>query len=341
MKNILQWSTVLLLLCLLGCNESNLEEPEGCDLRPAPTNPMEDSIAALHIDPKVKPTLPVGERALLASRFESLEAFQSEVQVDYLSSSGNVVPPGNAATQVRLTHCSRGQKVVGILAAGISQDSIGKLREGGLWDKVQLVMDAPYAISNRKDMQRVLTFARRKPLLFGEGDLAFFDLALRFVDNINTPEIAFLTERDTSEKGYLNTFNHITAQAFIATIFSEELADYVADLHERKNMAELITGKFTPQQLTDPDNNPVDNYVDIINNEWGQELGKRLKDKYHITRSTHWTPELLADYLNDVQQYYSWAFKIGFEPLQPSDEIVWRFCLKINVVMNGNFEVYS
>jgi hypothetical protein len=41
----------------------------------------------------------------------------------------------------------------------------------------------------------------------------------------------------------------------------------------------------------------------------------------------------LANYLNDLQSYYSWAFQIGFEPFRPEDELVARFSKKINAVM--------
>ncbi len=60
------------------------------------------------------------------------------------------------------------------------------------------------------------------------------------------------------------------------------MADYIADLHERHHLPELTTlGKFTSAQLNDFNNSPLDNYVDMINNEWGQELGKFQKQIQH------------------------------------------------------------
>jgi len=97
----------------------------------------------------------------------------------------------------------------------------------------------------------------------------------------------------------------------------------------------LITGKFTEKQLSDPKNGAVDNYVDMVNNEWGQELGKLLKQKYQLSDTTHWTPKLLTNFLNDQQQYYSWIFEIGFEPFRPSDIMVIRYAAKINKAMAG------
>ena len=98
-------------------------------------------------------------------------------------------------------------------------------------------------------------------------------------------------------------------------------------------MPELITGDFTEAQLADFEKGPVDNYVDILNNEWGQELGKVLRVKYKLNRKTFWTPALLASFLNDIQSYNSYVFKIGFRPFRPADEKVMRFANKINTVL--------
>jgi hypothetical protein len=174
---------------------------------------------------------------------------------------------------------------------------------------------------------------RRRPWQFGKGDVAFYDLAEAMVQHIAAVDTIDMPARDLSEKGYLNTFNHITAQAFMTSIFSEELADFVADVHERFNMPELIAGHFTEKQLSDMETGPVDNYIDIINNEWGQELGKVLRKKYGLTKQTVWTPALLTAYLNDIQSYHSWAFQIGFTPFRSSDEKVIQFANKINTVL--------
>jgi hypothetical protein len=114
------------------------------------------------------------------------------------------------------------------------------------------------------------------------------------------------------------------------------LADFVGDTHERYYHPELITGKFSEKQVNDLDEGPLDNYVDVINNEWGQEIGVKLKEKYSINRNTRWTPELLASYLNELQRYYSWAFQIGFRPVRPDEEVVIKFSSKMNLVLAGD-----
>lgn len=281
--------------------------------------------------------------ALLGTRFNSLEALKSVIRIEY---GNGAITSDSAAPEnriVRVHHCSSGKEVVSVLEKGIGEGDFIKAfnakRSGAFWKNFSLLYRCPYAVMNRDDLGKIHALLRRKPEWFGANDLAFFDIATSSVAHINTPEIAFRNPRDSTEKGYLNSFNHITAQVFITTCFSEEMADFIADTHERYRHPELITGIFTEKQLNDLEEGPVDNYVDIVNNEWGQELGKQLKQKYNITRETNWTPELMANYLNDLLSYYSWAFQIGFEPYNPRDEAVIRFSGKLDAVMKGRFTI--
>jgi hypothetical protein len=149
--------------------------------------------------------------ALLGTRFSSLEELKSVIQIEYHPSSDTATNK-NAFVSVR--HCSSGKEVTSILQTGVSQ---GDLHKAGyseaIWDHIALLFHSPYAVANRKDMEKIFMLSRWKPDLFGDGDPAFFDLAKSSVGNINTPDIAFRNERDSTEKGYFNSFNHITAQA--------------------------------------------------------------------------------------------------------------------------------
>ena len=273
--------------------------------------------------------------ALLSTRFKSFEELKTAIQIEYFNVNGGSGIFSLRKPMVRLTHYSYGQKVTSILKSGISDIDIKRARDQGFWKRVQLGFNSPYFVRNRNDLLRVYILARRDFRTYGEDDVAFYDLAETMLFNIKGDDMALIYSEDLSEKGYLNTFNHITAQVFMTALFSEKLADFIADAHERGNMSELITGKFTENQLVDLEKGPVDNYVDMINNEWGQELGKVLRKKYSIGKETYWTPELLSKYLNDIQSYYSWAFQIGFNPFTAEDEKVIRFSIKINKVM-GN-----
>ncbi|MCC6411966.1 MAG: hypothetical protein IT270_09925 [Saprospiraceae bacterium] len=316
----------LFSIVLIGCNQSRENTTPAGSV---------DCIAPENVDTTGAATYRTVRGALLATRFGSFDELKSVIQIEYHGGDGT----SNNAAFVRVRHCSSRREVISVLETGTSQGDIYKARYGGaFWDRINVLFRCPYAVANRKDMERIYTLSRRRPEWYGQGDPAFFDLAKSMVENINTPESGFRNTRDSTEKGYLNSFNHILAQAFITSCFSEKLADFIGDTHERYRHPELITGKFTVAQLADLEEGPVDNYVDIINNEWGQELGKQLKVKYGTNRETQWTPELLANYLNDMQRYFSWAFQLGFEPFRPEDEVVRLFSYKLAEVRKGRME---
>ncbi len=275
----------------------------------------------------------VSNRALLSTRYPNLKSLEAIMSIEYLNGSEGFLSPA-----VRVSHCSKGKEVVSILESGVDEGDFRAAQEGGIIEKVTLAINSPYAIQNRSALTAVYYLARRRPDLFKEGDVAFYDIAVQTLRNINSQELPHIPAKDTGEKGFINTFNHITAQAFVTSFHSEDLADFIADSHERHAMPELLTGAFSKEQLIDPDKNPMDNYVDIVNNEWGQEIGIELGLKYSITDQTIWTPELLSDYLNDLQNHYSWAFGIGFDPFKPSDKVIQKFSTKINLVL-GNKSV--
>ena len=270
-----------------------------------------------------------GKGALLLTRFSSFEEFKKVVYVQYQDE----IVPKPELPEVQLTYESGGRQVTSILKSGISQTDFQKAKLGTLADKISLAIRCPFAFWNKKGLVAIENMGRRRPEIFGKGDGAFYDLAELMVKHILEVDRLDMSCADLDEKGYLNTFNHVAAQAFMTSIFSEQTADFVADIHELYNMPELITGKFTETQLATFETGPADNYVDMLNNEWGQELGKVLREKYQITDKTYWSPELLTDYLNDIQTYHSWAFQIGFEPFRPYDEMVIQFSGKMNRVL--------
>lgn len=271
--------------------------------------------------------------ALLGTRFQSYEELKKVVKIVYFEDIFNATFYPASKSSALLVHSSRNKKAISKLAEGITEKNIIQARIGSLWDKMYLALHSPYFVVNRFDMLRIFVLSRRRDHIFGIGDVAFYDLAENMMQNISVEDSLRLPAKDFTEKGFINTFNHVTSQAFMTTLFSESTADFIADIHERATMPELVTGTFSNEQINDLGNGPLDNYVDIINNEWGQELGKELREKYDITSSTNWTPTLMANYLNDLQAYFSWSFQISFYPFKEGDETVIRFADKVNQVM--------
>ena len=315
---------LILCACLYGCsNPKTINESNWELLIPIERSDSTHMLSPGHL---VGP----GNGALLLTRFHSFEEFRKTVHIAY----GRNLAEGNENNkQVRLLHHGKGGVVESILHKGVSERDFVKARDSGFWAKVSLLFRSPYSIWNRKKLGKMYALSRRRGAVFGEGDVAFFDLAETMTEHISSYDKAFVPAKDLTDKGYINTFNHVVSQAFVTSVYSEKLADFIADSHERFAMPELITGSFTAAQKADVENGPTDNYLDMINNEWGQELGKELAKRYGINRKTVWTPELLADYLNDIQAYFSWSFHIGFSPYTTKDEVIIRFVGKINTVM--------
>lgn len=271
--------------------------------------------------------------ALLGTRFESFDELKVQVKIYYFDDDIKTIFHPQTRPMAFLVHEAETQRVVSKLSSGITEKDIIRARDGGFWDKAYLAFHSPYFVWNRWDILRVFIFSRRRGQIFGAGDVAFYDLAEHMMRNITKEDSLSLPAKDFTEKGFINTFNHLSSQAFMTSLFSEEMANFIAVIHERASMPELITGEFTEEQINDLAFGALDNYVDIINNEWGQELGKILQKKYQIDSHTKWTPLLLANYLNDLQSYYSWSLQVGFYPFKPTDEIVIRFTNKLNRVM--------
>ncbi|MCB9262534.1 MAG: hypothetical protein H6607_09185 [Flavobacteriales bacterium] len=263
-----------------------------------------------------------------------MDELKKVVKIEYLR-GGESAMYKLPAVKLKYGNDTKKNHIQFVFENGISQGDIIKAKEGDFALRVRFAHQSPIAIAIREELNMVNKLARRRPSLFGEGDIAFYDLALKSVANISNPNLAFKTEADSLEKGYTNTFNHFTAQALITTLCSDTVADFVGNVHERYYMPELLTGEFTEQQIVDPNINPVDNYVDLFNNELGQILGKYLKSKYTISKETYWTPYLLTNYLNDVQSYYAWSFNVSFYPFKPHDDLIAKFTAKINRVSQG------
>ncbi len=274
-----------------------------------------------------------GIQALLASRFSSLEDLKNTLNIEYHGVDEATDSIGDRYSYVVLKHCSHHKIATSILKKGLSQSNITDAANGTFIDRIALILQDPYAGRNRLNLYKVFNLGRRRANVYGYGDVAFYDLALASVKHIIPNAQTFIHPQDSSEKGYLNTFNHITAQAFITACFSEEFADYIADVHERNNLPQLITGKFRPAKESDNVHNSVDNYVDMINNEWGQSLGIHLKKELDIDPTKPWTPSLLCTFLNKIQQHYCYAFGFTMHPFRQQDQLILKYTAKINKVL--------
>jgi len=271
-------------------------------------------------------------KALLASRINSLDSLKKIISIEYFPKDASNETPN---IHVKLTYTSGGEDITAVLEEGINQSEIVNARDGSLLDKMFLLLNSPYSIKHRDDFKKIYILARRRRHLYGDLDKAFYDIALASVKKINTINKAYLTIRDSSERGYVNTFNHVTSQAIITSIFGQEKAAFIADVHERYNMPQLISRHQIDSLLAEGhEKGIIDNYVDIVNNKIGQQLGIYLAKKYNIHRNTNWSHQLLAEYLNDINHYYRLKFGIGMNSFSKNEELIALFSKKINNTIN-------
>ncbi|NOT37112.1 MAG: hypothetical protein HOP11_07020 [Saprospiraceae bacterium] len=321
--------TQLAFSCLIFASCQNINTNEASD-----SNTIKSNVTKKN-SPKNSALNDFGTRckALLTSRFKNLEEFKNVVSIQYDRDYSRLDSSECRNSSVTLSYKSNGEEIKRTMSSDINQDDVQKLPKSDIITLSCFIFTHPNIIRLRKNLEDAYSLSRRKPAFYGPGDKAFYDLAEASYYNIISQPQTFLNSKDSSEKGYINTFNHITAQAIITSFFSEELADLISDLHERKNMPEITCGKFTSVHLNDTLNNIVDNYIDILNNEIGQKIGLKLREKYNINSTTQCTPILLSNYLNDVQGYYSMVLKIVFRSFRPSDKVINKFSHKINLVL--------
>lgn len=320
--------TGILILMVIGFEACEVVKVEGHKSRDE--NESSGMVNSIWDEP-VNAPLQIKIKALLTTRFEDLNEFKKTVSLRYEWGEEWTLDGAKQRTLVHLNYRDGREEIQRTLTSGIGQGALLKLVNADPGQKIHFLLEYPLTMRSRKLLEKFHMLSRRRADVYGSKDVAFYDLAESMVRHINTPQLAFQTFRDSLEKGYISTFNHITAQAIITAFFSEELADLIGDLHERHSMPELTTGEFTEKQLNDTISGPMDNYVDIINNEIGQRLGRELKRKYALHELVFCTPELLATLLNEIQNYCMWALEIGMDPFQVRDAVVVKFAKKMNV----------
>lgn len=319
---------ILSIFCLIQCTEIRFTNFNYSFVNNPSANYINDSTL------KDCNNFEIKSKALLSSRFKNLAQLKNVISIQYANKYTKSDSNSCLNSLVTLCYVSNNENIIRKMSSGVSQNELLKLQNSNYLNKTIFALKNLSIISHRKELEKVYILARRKIEVFGPGDVSFYDLALASFRHINTPNLAYLNTRDSSEKGFINTFNHVTAQALITYLFSESLADLIGDLHERNNMPEITSGKFSERQLKDSLNNPEDNYIDIINNEIGQRIGLSLKKKFNLSENLKFTPIMLTEILNDIQCYYMWALEIGLDNFRPSDDIVIKFSNKINFILN-------
>ena len=93
-------------------------------------------------------------------------------------------------------------------------------------------------------------------------------------------------------KRYRNQYTHIFGQSVIAAMYGEDFAKFSGDIHERrknsKKEVNIFKAKFANYMEKDA-------YVDLINNEYGRQLGIQIAKELGIEKEKAWTNQQTAD----------------------------------------------
>src|SRR5215218_4154432 len=124
-----------------------------------------------------------------------------------------------------------------------------------------------------------------------------------------------------------NMLLHVFGQAVITTIYGRSTADLVGDIHER-DQPSLISGKILPAE----ERQAIDNYADMVNNLYGQDIGERVSKTLGVSSSTVWTPALTAKFVNAIQGEIASEMGWKMTPFGAKDAQIVKFSALLNEV---------
>lgn len=257
-------------------------------------------------------------KPLLATDYSSLEDLKKDINIEY-----------NEDKSVDLELVSH-PEINHKLTDGVGDKEIKDLKnqasKASLLEKANIAFDHPQLAWYRNDLQAIETMSYRKKNI---AELGLYNIADAFRNDIESGASA----KELGDKGLVNTFNHTFGQSVITMLFGENVADLAGDIHERDQPA-LRTGEFKNSgDITQA----IDNYVDIMNNQIGQDLGADFKKKFAASLHFGFTPEASAELLNEGRDFFAKSFnlKFGKEKYTAEDDLAKRFCIVLNEVKHG------
>ncbi len=248
-----------------------------------------------------------GLEPLVATDYKTLEDLGQKIELRYYS---------DIAKMVYISNTFEGKTVTDKLSSSMSsQEDLKKARSANLFQKGVIGLTNPTAVYYRKTLEKIEKMSYKAK---NDQNLAFQSIAKSLLAKTSNP-------RGTLD----NTYLHVAGQAFITTLFGEGVADFAGHLHETAHEA-LMTGIF----ISDRDiNAAIDNYSDLVNNQWGQEFGMEISEHLGIDSSTEWTNDLTANYLNALQEKISETMGIEFESSYNADQ---NFVKNLTTFINKN-----
>src|SRR5919197_307345 len=176
----------------------------------------------------------------------------------------------------------------------VTQAELKAAKAGGFLDKAALGLSHPELIWYRSDLEAI-------------------------------EKLSFVKKSKSATEGRRNMLLHVFGQAVITTLFGRGAADLAGDIHER-DMASLISGTITPAE----EKGAIDNYADMINNVYGQQLGAELASSLGVGGGTTWDPALTTQYVNAAQAWIAGEMGWKVSDFKDTDPVIVKFTALLN-----------
>jgi RHS repeat-associated protein len=155
-----------------------------------------------------------------------------------------------------------------------------------------------------------------------------FGLAIKQISDNMAINAGYNPEGSAYGMGLANMMLHVAGQALFTVMFGESTANLAGHIHET-GQPSLFTGKFSNN---DDLKYAIDNYADLINNQWGQKLGMDFVKNNNITSRTSWTPDLTANFFNSIQNFVGQSSGKNFNSFSANDTFIKQFSAFINIM---------
>ena len=276
-------------------------------------------------------------KPLVATDFKTLADLKKELEITYIPSSFEKRwSPSEKAydykytpASVTVSHSKGGLTTSNTLSEEtVKQEELKKANSGSFWDKSKLAAAHPELVWHKGDLEAIdkLSFVKKNTSGTAIGKVS--DAIFEHISNKpRMVRIGTGKQKLSSHDATKNMLLHVFGQAIITTLLGRAAADLAGDIHER-DQDSLISGSISKSE----ERQAIDNYIDMVNNLYGQELGEELGAQLDADDGTDWTAELTAKYLNAVQDYFHEHKGWKFTQFKQEDTLVARFTALLNEV---------
>jgi RHS repeat-associated protein len=268
-------------------------------------------------------TDPDGHKPKIANDYRDIAALKKSVDITYT--------PSGRFSYASVAVSDKAKAGIGtntLSESNPGQAQLKKAAAGDWGDKLSFAVSNPGAALYRNDLEKIekLAFVKKNSSGTALGHIAD-EMVGHLATKPSGPTVMIGKDKVTMVDATKNMVLHVFGQAAITTLLGRGAADYAGDLHER-DQPSLISGKIGKTE----ERQAIDNYSDMVNNLYGQDIGERVGAKLGITSSTVWTPKLTAKYLNAVQDAIAKEMGWKMAPFSAGDAEVKKFTSLLNEV---------